>query len=55
MNITNQHESSYQYNKPCSYFFIANFEEHQEDIYPKFHDHDEYDGNYFDEIYQEDD
>ena len=35
--------------------FIYDFEEHQEDIYPTFDDDDEYDDDYFDELYKEDD
>ena len=35
-------------------FFIDDFEVHQEDIYLTFDD-DEYDDDYFDELYEEDD
>ena len=38
-----------------SVFCIAGFEEHQEDIYPVFDDDDEYDDDYFDELYEKDD
>ena len=36
-------------------FFIDDFEELQEDIYPMFDGDDEYDDDYFDELYEEDD
>ena len=36
-------------------FFIEDFEEHQEDIYPTFDDDDEYDDDYFDQLYEKDD
>ena len=36
-------------------FFIEDFEEHQEDIYPTFDDDDEYDDEYFDQLYEKDD
>ena len=49
LNIINQHESKYQYIKPCLSFFIADFEEHEEDLYPMFDSNDEYDDDYFDE------
>ena len=35
--------------------FIDDFEELQEDIYPTFDGDDEYDDDYFDELYEEDD
>ena len=35
-------------------FFIYCSEEHEEDIYPTFDD-DEYDDDYFDELYEKDD
>ena len=35
-------------------FFIDCSEEHEEDIYPMFDD-DEYDDDYFDELYENDD
>ena len=37
------------------FFFIDDFEEHQEDIYPTFEKDDEYDDDYFAELYEEDD
>ena len=37
------------------FFFIDDFEELQEDIYPTFDGDDEYDDDYFDELYEEDD
>ena len=54
INITNQHKSKYQYNKPCLYFFMADFEEHQEDIYPTLDEDDERDDDYFDKVYEKD-
>ena len=36
-------------------FFIDDFEEHQEEIYPTFDDDDEYDDDYFDQLYEKDD
>ena len=36
-------------------FCIDDFEEHQEDIYPTFDDDDEYDDDYFNELYAKDD
>ena len=35
-------------------FCIDDFEEHQEDIYPTFDDDDEYDDDYFNELYTKD-
>ena len=35
-------------------FFIDNFKEHQEDIYPMFDNHVEYDNDYFNELYEKD-
>ena len=36
-------------------FFIDDFEEHQEDMYPMFDDDDAYDDDYFHELYEKDD
>ena len=36
-------------------FFIYDFEEHQEDIYPTFDNDDECDDNYFNKLYEKDD
>ena len=36
-------------------FFVDDFEEHQEDIYPTFDDDDEYNDDYLNELYEEDD
>ena len=36
-------------------FFIDDFEEHQEEIYPTFDDDDEYDDDYFDQLSEKDD
>ena len=33
-------------------FFIDDFDEYQEDIYPTFDDDDKYDDDYFDELYE---
>ena len=36
-------------------FFIDDFEEHKKNIYPTFDNDDEYDDDYFDELYEKDD
>ena len=36
------------------FFFKSDFEEQQGDLCPTFDDDDEYDDDYFDEVYEED-
>ena len=55
IDITNRHVLKYQCNKPYLYFFITDFEEHQEDINPTFDDDDECDDDYSNELHEKDD